>query len=226
MGVQTVGSAVGGNLSERCCGFGCERFPAAVIGERRSSTTLRSELQQADQGPPSAIFSRLSERHHSHSSARHLPSAASPSPSPSDSASLGQFTPRRSFLLWTASLQHPIVSALLRSLSRGTSTSPVMSASRLLIPSALTRKAVSSVLRPRSTSLTPLVTRALATPANSLIRPTQTTTLSNGLSVATEYSPFLQTATVGIWIDAGSRAETDATSGTAHFLEHLAFKVQ
>ena len=101
-----------------------------------------------------------------------------------------------------------------------------MSASRLLIPSALTRKAVSSILRPRSTPLTPLVTRALATPANSLIRPTQTTTLSNGLSVATEYSPFLQTATVGIWIDAGSRAETDATSGTAHFLEHLAFKVQ
>src|SRR5580700_5607912 len=98
-----------------------------------------------------------------------------------------------------------------------------MSASRLLIPSALSRKAVSSVLRPRST---PIVTRALATPANSLIRPTQTTTLSNGLSVATEYSPFLQTATVGIWIDAGSRAETDATSGTAHFLEHLAFKVQ
>ena len=28
-----------------------------------------------------------------------------------------------------------------------------------------------------------------------------------------------------MWIDAGSRAETDATNGTAHFLEHLAFKV-
>jgi mitochondrial-processing peptidase subunit beta len=34
----------------------------------------------------------------------------------------------------------------------------------------------------------------------------------------------VQTATVGIWIDAGSRAETDATNGTAHFLEHMAFK--
>jgi len=29
-----------------------------------------------------------------------------------------------------------------------------------------------------------------------------------------------------MWIDAGSRAETDKTNGTAHFLEHLAFKVR
>src|SRR5271170_6749833 len=102
-----------------------------------------------------------------------------------------------------------------------------MSASRLLVPSTLARRATNSILRPhqlRSTA-SPIVRRAFATPANSLIRPTQTTTLGNGLSVATEYSPYLQTATVGIWIDAGSRAETDATSGTAHFLEHLAFKV-
>jgi processing peptidase subunit beta len=27
-----------------------------------------------------------------------------------------------------------------------------------------------------------------------------------------------------MWIDAGSRAETEETNGTAHFLEHLAFK--
>jgi len=53
---------------------------------------------------------------------------------------------------------------------------------------------------------------------------TQTTTLKNGLTVATEHSPWAQTSTVGVWIDAGSRAETDETSGTAHFLEHLAFK--
>lgn len=44
--------------------------------------------------------------------------------------------------------------------------------------------------------------------------------------VATEHSPFAQTSTVGVWIDAGSRAETDETNGTAHFLEHLAFKVR
>ena len=53
---------------------------------------------------------------------------------------------------------------------------------------------------------------------------TELTTLSNGLTVATEAHPHAQTATVGVWIDAGSRAETDATNGTAHFLEHMAFK--
>ncbi|KAF8336731.1 Metalloenzyme, LuxS/M16 peptidase-like protein [Amanita rubescens] len=53
---------------------------------------------------------------------------------------------------------------------------------------------------------------------------TEVSTLSNGLTVATEAQPHAQTATVGVWIDAGSRAETDKTNGTAHFLEHMAFK--
>ncbi|KAJ7131633.1 Metalloenzyme, LuxS/M16 peptidase-like protein [Mycena crocata] len=53
---------------------------------------------------------------------------------------------------------------------------------------------------------------------------TQVSTLPNGLTVATEAHPHAETATVGVWIDAGSRAETDATNGTAHFLEHMAFK--
>jgi len=44
--------------------------------------------------------------------------------------------------------------------------------------------------------------------------------------IATQYSPYAQTSTVGMWIDAGSRAETEETNGTAHFLEHLAFKVR
>lgn len=46
----------------------------------------------------------------------------------------------------------------------------------------------------------------------------------NNEQIATEHSPYAQTSTVGVWIDAGSRAETDKTNGTAHFLEHLAFK--
>lgn len=29
---------------------------------------------------------------------------------------------------------------------------------------------------------------------------------------------------VGVWIDAGSRYETAANNGAAHFLEHMAFK--
>ncbi len=54
---------------------------------------------------------------------------------------------------------------------------------------------------------------------------TRVTTLSNGLRVATE-DYGLPTCTVGIWIDAGSRYETEKTNGTAHFLEHMAFKVR
>ncbi|CAD6500078.1 BgTH12-04181 [Blumeria graminis f. sp. triticale] len=66
--------------------------------------------------------------------------------------------------------------------------------------------------------------RGLATPVTKSGAKTETTTLTNGLTIATEHSPWAQTSTVGVWIDAGSRAETDKTNGTAHFLEHLAFK--
>lgn len=50
--------------------------------------------------------------------------------------------------------------------------------------------------------------------------------LANTLKIATDHSPWAQTSTVGVWIDSGSRSETDKTNGTAHFLEHLAFKVR
>lgn len=53
---------------------------------------------------------------------------------------------------------------------------------------------------------------------------TRVTTLPNGLRVATESNLSSKTATVGVWIDAGSRFETDTTNGTAHFLEHMIFK--
>src|SRR6185369_11761796 len=53
---------------------------------------------------------------------------------------------------------------------------------------------------------------------------TRITLLSNGLLVATEPNPFAQTATVGVWINAGSRAEHAKNNGTAHFLEHMVFK--
>lgn len=33
-----------------------------------------------------------------------------------------------------------------------------------------------------------------------------------------------QTATVGLWIDAGSRWETERNNGVAHFVEHMLFK--
>lgn len=54
---------------------------------------------------------------------------------------------------------------------------------------------------------------------------TQVTVLESGLRVASEDSGA-PTATVGIWIDAGSRYEDDGNNGVAHFLEHMAFKVR
>jgi len=55
------------------------------------------------------------------------------------------------------------------------------------------------------------------------VPPTTVTTLDNGLRVATEDSGS-PTATVGLWIDAGSRYENEKNNGVAHFLEHMAFK--
>ncbi len=52
---------------------------------------------------------------------------------------------------------------------------------------------------------------------------TEVSKLSNGLRVASE-SSHGETATVGVWIDAGSRYENDKNNGVAHFLEHMAFK--
>lgn len=58
----------------------------------------------------------------------------------------------------------------------------------------------------------------LSTPA------TKVTVLPNGMRVATESHLALETASLGVWIDAGSRFETANTNGTAHFLEHMIFK--
>lgn len=49
------------------------------------------------------------------------------------------------------------------------------------------------------------------------------TVLPNGMRVVTEQSHD-QTASVGVFIDTGSRYETRENNGVAHFLEHLSFK--
>mmetsp|Transcript_52033 Transcript_52033/g.89353 ORF Transcript_52033/g.89353 Transcript_52033/m.89353 type:complete len:501 (+) Transcript_52033:85-1587(+) len=68
-------------------------------------------------------------------------------------------------------------------------------------------------------------TAALAADPNRLLSApdTKITTLPSGLRVATE-ERHGETASVGVWIDAGSRYETAENNGAAHFLEHLAFK--
>ncbi|KAK9063639.1 hypothetical protein SSX86_017510 [Deinandra increscens subsp. villosa] len=53
---------------------------------------------------------------------------------------------------------------------------------------------------------------------------TRVTTLNNGLRVATESNLAAYTATVCVWIDTGSRFETEETNGAAHFLEHMVFR--
>lgn len=50
------------------------------------------------------------------------------------------------------------------------------------------------------------------------------TRLSNGLTIATEVMPALESAALGVWVKAGARDETEAEHGIAHFLEHMAFK--
>ena len=50
------------------------------------------------------------------------------------------------------------------------------------------------------------------------------TTLENGLRVATVDMPGLETAAVGVWVDAGARDERRELNGISHLLEHMAFK--
>lgn len=50
------------------------------------------------------------------------------------------------------------------------------------------------------------------------------TVLPGGLRVVTEYVPSVHSASVGVWVDVGSRDEGSSVAGAAHFLEHLLFK--
>jgi predicted Zn-dependent peptidase len=52
----------------------------------------------------------------------------------------------------------------------------------------------------------------------------QVTTLANGFTVATEPMSHVATATVGVWVGAGSRHEHEDEHGLSHLLEHMAFK--
>ncbi len=50
------------------------------------------------------------------------------------------------------------------------------------------------------------------------------TEFSSGLRVVTERMPDVRSVALGIWVEAGSRDEPPAISGSSHFLEHLLFK--
>jgi predicted Zn-dependent peptidase len=52
----------------------------------------------------------------------------------------------------------------------------------------------------------------------------QFATTSNGIRIVTERVPYVQSVSLGIWVDTGGRDETDAVAGISHFIEHLLFK--
>lgn len=52
----------------------------------------------------------------------------------------------------------------------------------------------------------------------------QITTLPNGLRVATDEMKDVETVSVGVFVNTGSRNEIPAINGISHFLEHMAFK--
>jgi predicted Zn-dependent peptidase len=49
-------------------------------------------------------------------------------------------------------------------------------------------------------------------------------TLPNGMRVVTQAMPNLETVSLGLWVGAGARHESDREHGISHFLEHMAFK--
>ena len=59
---------------------------------------------------------------------------------------------------------------------------------------------------------------------DALVGETRCTVLDNGLRVVTDPVAGLQSASIGLWVDTGSRYETPAESGISHMLEHMLFK--
>lgn len=50
------------------------------------------------------------------------------------------------------------------------------------------------------------------------------TTLDNGLTVATDAMPSVESASVGVWVGVGTRHEKAEENGLAHLIEHMVFK--
>jgi predicted Zn-dependent peptidase len=48
--------------------------------------------------------------------------------------------------------------------------------------------------------------------------------LANGMAVVTDAMDTVESATVGVWVQSGTRHETAAVNGISHLLEHMAFK--
>lgn len=53
---------------------------------------------------------------------------------------------------------------------------------------------------------------------------TNVSQLANGLRIVTHHMPHVETVSLGIWVGAGARQETESQHGISHLLEHMAFK--
>src|SRR5580658_4541524 len=49
-------------------------------------------------------------------------------------------------------------------------------------------------------------------------------TLPNGLTIITEQGSHIRSASIGIWLQTGSRDEEVEWNGISHFVEHMVFK--
>ena len=74
------------------------------------------------------------------------------------------------------------------------------------------------------TTFTPHTPMGAEAIAGASARGTRISTLANGMRVASEAMPHLESAAVGVWVRAGSRDEQADQHGIAHLLEHMAFK--
>jgi predicted Zn-dependent peptidase len=50
------------------------------------------------------------------------------------------------------------------------------------------------------------------------------TTLPNGLRIVSESIPSVRSISMGLWVEAGSRDESEQDAGICHFIEHMVFK--
>ncbi|KAJ3203009.1 Mitochondrial-processing peptidase subunit alpha, partial [Dinochytrium kinnereticum] len=101
-------------------------------------------------------------------------------------------------------------------------TTSTSSPSRSLRTTPSTSQTSSRSLRPHSRRKS----EAIQTPPQPHLEeacPTIVTTLPNGIKVASQDAPG-HFVTVGVYVEAGTRFETDRTAGASHVLDRLAFK--
>lgn len=114
---------------------------------------------------------------------------------------------KRAHVLSSISIHHPYMQRLTR-MSKA-----------LAVPRHLSRQAASSL---RGSSLRQYASIS-NTPTRDPAELDQITTLPNGVRVATEDLPG-HFSGIGVYIDAGSRYESDALRGVSHIIDRLAFK--